>query len=385
MLVDRVLARLSRVTSGGALIMEIDGLRFFAIMSVVLFHLSGYFQHFTRVAFSTPLAESLLVQILGQGHYGVQLFFVISGFVLALPFAEQYTKRRVMPNLRKYFLRRLTRLEPPYLINLLIVFVLQVLVKNVAFSDLLPHLFASAGYLHNAVYGTGSAVNGVAWSLEVEVQFYILAPLINSVFLIRRVWLRRALLLVVAGIFAWLFRSPAFFIFLPGQIQYFLMGSLLADVFLTDWKRRPSKSFGWDMLASAAWLGILLVAIFGKLVEMALPLLILCAYIGSFRGRIWNRIVTNRWLVVIGGACYTTYLYHYLIISFLGRFSLRLSVGHSYEANYLLQLVLVVPAVLVACAVLFALLERPFMQRDWPARLKDRLARALPERAEPEA
>ena len=43
-------------------------------------------------------------------------------------------------------------------------------------APLLPHLLASLGYVHNIVYGVPSTINVVAWSLEIEVQFYILAP-----------------------------------------------------------------------------------------------------------------------------------------------------------------------------------------------------------------
>jgi len=49
---DHLLARLARVTSSGQLIPEIDGLRFFAIISVVLFHLNWYYQQ--KMPLETP-------------------------------------------------------------------------------------------------------------------------------------------------------------------------------------------------------------------------------------------------------------------------------------------------------------------------------------------
>ena len=61
--------------------------------------------------------------------------------------------------------------------------------------SLWPNLIASLLYQHNLIYGHGSAINGVAWSLEVEVQFYLLAPLFAAVFSIQSVLARRAVLL----------------------------------------------------------------------------------------------------------------------------------------------------------------------------------------------
>jgi peptidoglycan/LPS O-acetylase OafA/YrhL len=68
---------------------------------------------------------------------------VISGFILGLPFAAHYLKGKRAVPLRPYFLRRLTRLEPPYIINLLICFTLLVLVDGASVRTLLPHFGAS--------------------------------------------------------------------------------------------------------------------------------------------------------------------------------------------------------------------------------------------------
>ena len=51
---------------------------------------------------------------------GVELFFIISGFILGLPFAKQYLAGGKQVRLGAYFLRRLTRLEPPYILILCI-------------------------------------------------------------------------------------------------------------------------------------------------------------------------------------------------------------------------------------------------------------------------
>ena len=87
---DRLLGHLSRRTTSGQFIPEIDGLRFVSIAMVVCFHLGGYtMAKSTAIRFANPL-DNALAHLLATGHYGVQLFFIISGLVLALPFARHH-------------------------------------------------------------------------------------------------------------------------------------------------------------------------------------------------------------------------------------------------------------------------------------------------------
>jgi peptidoglycan/LPS O-acetylase OafA/YrhL len=105
-----LLNRLRRVTRDGRWIPEVDGLRFIAIFSVILFHMLN--EMIGRIGPVEP-GYRWLEQPLSNGFRGVTLFFVISGMILALPFARQYLESRPV-SLRKYYLRRVTRLEPPY-------------------------------------------------------------------------------------------------------------------------------------------------------------------------------------------------------------------------------------------------------------------------------
>jgi peptidoglycan/LPS O-acetylase OafA/YrhL len=63
--------------------------------------------------------------------------------------------------------------------------------------------------------------------------------------------------------------------------------------------------------------------------------------------------------------CYTIYMYHWLLISLLLRFTGRLRT-HVIWLDMLIQFVLITGGILVICAILFALFERPFMRRNWP-------------------
>lgn len=110
-----ILDHLSRRTDGRSFIPVVDGLRFLAIAMVVLNHVGN------NSRMPLPLHPRLL-QVFQEGHFGVEIFFAISGFILALPFARHALVGGKPVDLKRYFVRRVTRLEPPYLISLTLIF-----------------------------------------------------------------------------------------------------------------------------------------------------------------------------------------------------------------------------------------------------------------------
>ncbi|HTQ52984.1 MAG TPA: acyltransferase [Bryobacteraceae bacterium] len=335
---------LRRITSGGRFVPEIDGLRFVAIAAVVAFHFHG---------FTTPAGHDALSIAVQHGYRGVNLFYVISGFILGLPFAEQHLKSGPAVRLKRYFLRRLTRLEPPYVLNLAICFALLVLAGGQSARVLGPHLAASMVYLHSLWFGRQSDINPVAWTLEVEVQFYCLAPLLAQVFRIRAKPIRRTVLaggILIAGALQmlWWNAPDRMRLSILYAIQFFLAGLLLADIYAADWSERPATSRYWDLAPLVSLPLIFLPA--DLTVWAALPFLILAAYIGTFRGVVFNRLLRNEVIVTAGGMCYTIYLFHYQLIAYA-----------RHIAVYL-------PLLLAISGVYFALIERPCMVKDWPRR-----------------
>ncbi len=258
-LAERVLRAFSRETSSGRFIPEMDGLRFVAIAMVVLFHLNGYLMVKTAFYEHGPVAQrDWLCRAALVGSHGVELFFVISGFILALPFATHHLAGAPAGNLRKYYLRRLARLEPPYFITIVLLMALGILVHADAVPALYSHLAASLAYMHSLIYGAPSTVLGVAWSLEIEVQFYLLVPVLTLVFAIRNPTLRRSLLVAatLTSLGAQTLLLPhgvRFNLSIFAYVQFFLIGFLLADVFLTSWKSSLRGSLYWDMVALAGW------------------------------------------------------------------------------------------------------------------------------------
>jgi peptidoglycan/LPS O-acetylase OafA/YrhL len=369
---DSLVRALSRETSSGRFIPEMDGLRFAAIAMVVLFHLNGY-QTVKSKLFYPVTPTDWIAQAAYVGFHGVELFFVISGFILALPFAAHHLKGKPAVSLRKYYLRRSTRLEPPYFIAAIVLFLLAIWIQKADTHVLVPHLAASLSYLHNLIYGTQSSVIGVAWSLEIEVQFYILVPLLTLLFAIqnkltRRVTLLAIIIAVLTVQAMFLHGNPRASLSILAYLQFFLVGFLLADVFIVDWLETPSRNFHWDVVGLTAWPMLFLILHKPWLTHWLFPGLVFVLYAAAFRGWIFNRIFVNRWITIIGGMCYSIYLIHYEVISATGRFTKKISEGLPYWLHLSIQTLLVGAAILLICGLYFVLLEKPCMRRDWPQR-----------------
>jgi peptidoglycan/LPS O-acetylase OafA/YrhL len=360
---------LRRVTSGGRWIPEIDGLRFVAIASVVLFHIFRELtaSHFMRLPVQPRYAD--LAWLLGNGDRGVRLFFVISGLILCRPFRDQYLYGGKRVSLRYYFLRRITRLEPPNILALLLWTATIVAYFHTPMLTLMEHLAASMFYVHSLLYHQGSTINFVTWSLEVEIQFYVLAPLIALIFLIPNPWLRRGMLLAGILVPGLLQRHASAYVQLTilYYFQYFLAGYLLCDLLPRNFED-VRRSFVWDGMALAAW--ILLFAMrSGWVTQTILPVLILVAYTGAFYGSVGNWVFRRNWIAIIGGMCYSIYLTHFWVITLCVRLTRHLNRFGDFLANYLLQVVSLGGLILLFGACFFVFVERPCMDPRWPNRL----------------
>ncbi len=393
---DWLAARLSRVTSGGPYLAEIDGLRFIPILLVILHHVVATYLIVVQPYGPVDLpgdwwrqgASHPLIRLVSHAGFGVQLFFVISGFVLSLPFLRAAIEVRPSPDLKRYFLRRLVRLEPPYTIALLISFGM-LIGHGTPLGHLVGHLAASMFYLHGSIFGSASSILAVAWSLEVEAQFYVAMPLLA--FLLFRTdqrtrrW-RVVILTFVAGLASQLFfDSPAVpeavRMSLLNQLPYFTAGFLLADLYLVEWRHERSlHPFRWDIAGiAAAAVGALLIVRpvyvprppwwlhepwIGASLAFLLPWLVLVSYAAAFRGRLLRWFVTRRWVVIGGGMCYTTYLYHNLVIGKTFGPAMRIVGGRfGPSTEMVLMFVALLVPIYAATAVLFVLIEKPFMGR----------------------
>jgi peptidoglycan/LPS O-acetylase OafA/YrhL len=259
---------------------------------------------------------------------------------------------------------------------------------------------ASALYLHNAAFGVTSMILGVAWSLEVEVQFYLLMPLLALVFLIRNTWPRRAILIgaALAIMLVQPIRLPPIVptirwtepsangviakheiytqshtLHLGNYIQYFLAGLLLADIYVTEWKNNPARRRWGDVVWLIGWPLWIYTAFQLKAgylaARLAFPVIIFALYIALFRSTLARRVLSWPFIAVIGGMCYSIYLLHNSAIEMSCKLIRAYLPGRLFGEQILIAAAVALPSVLIACATYFRLIEKPCMRRDWPQRL----------------
>jgi peptidoglycan/LPS O-acetylase OafA/YrhL len=151
---------------------HIDALRAVAALSVLVFHVHQEGPHYALAVGGTgTLADKVLTQM----SNGVCVFFVISGFVLYRPFAAARAGQARPTALRDYLRRRALRILPAYWLALTVL--------TIAFS--LPGVFSHDWWRYYGLLQVYSAHTigggmGVAWTLCVEVTFYLALPLIAA-------------------------------------------------------------------------------------------------------------------------------------------------------------------------------------------------------------
>jgi peptidoglycan/LPS O-acetylase OafA/YrhL len=253
---------------------------------------------------------------------------------------------------------------------MLICFGVLVLLNGASPRVLLPHLATSIAYVHNLTYGAQSPINPVAWTLEVEVQFYCLLPLFATVFSIRSQRRRRLLLLIailLAGALQifWWDAPPRVKFSLLYAVQFFAAGLLLADIYIVDWRGSATHSAWWDLVSIVCW--PLIFVLSDQQIWAVLPLLILCAYVSAFKGRLFNKVFRSPLVTGIGGMCYTIYLFHYQLIPIvLARYPVD---ANDKRASVLFACVIYLVALTLLSCVYFLAVERPCMSRNWPHRV----------------
>ena len=169
----RILKRLRPMENGPREIRSLDGLRAVAALSIVLFHVMLFLQ----------LEYQPWSQAINHGWYylsaGVHLFFVLSGFLLFLPYVRALLDGAPLPSARRFYRRRALRILPAYLVCLAAMVALVYVVRQRPFSvgDVATH----AVLIHDAFPQYNRDYDGPFWTMAVEVQFYLLLPLMALV------------------------------------------------------------------------------------------------------------------------------------------------------------------------------------------------------------
>lgn len=369
--------KFKRITSNQIYLAEIDGLRFLAITTVTLFHIYGFFLNKTQVKFiDNPKGYFWLDRFLLNADRGVPLFFVISGFILCLPFSNHIINNSKKIELKQYYLRRVTRLEPPYFIVMICLFFAHLMLRTNTVDILLPSLLASLIYSHNIIFHHVPLLTVVAWSLEVEIQFYIIAPFLFRMLYMPAKYFRIMLVALIIMFVALQHFYPPSFPSLYGSVQFFLIGILLAEFYVREYATDVVQKKWMIPLAIVLFLLIFLMPMqeeannWARLTQAILfPFVIgLFCYI-ILNNKTLKKVFSYKFIPVIGGMCYTIYLVHYSVISMIGRFSINLSVTDYFLPNFLLQIVLLVIPISLVSGIFYLYVEKPFMSKKWVDKL----------------
>lgn len=176
---------------------KLDAVRGIAILGVFLFH--SYVQTFDVANFNWEFIQAGLTEeqgltfylfyLFSYGWVGVPIFFVLSGFVNHWSFLNNSRFKT-----QKFLVRRFWRIYPPYLAALLyFAFVYNGgLIRTQGVGDFLAHLFLVHNFNEDYIFG----FNNSFWSIAVEVQFYLLYPLVLN--LRKRIGMKQTLLLTLA-------------------------------------------------------------------------------------------------------------------------------------------------------------------------------------------
>lgn len=356
---------LIRDTAGKQYLAFVDGIRFMAIMPVVLLHANERLLRYVVPENLLSSFEHEFSYVLSRGAIGVMIFFTLSGFILSLPFAKGAELKY-----RSYITRRLTRIEPPYIFWMSFFALILWAKSGMGLGELLPHYVSSIFYVHTIAYQDFSIINPVAWSLEVEIQFYLVAPFIAQLyFSLKDTKSRRSLLafftvlfIIYQHLLGW--QLQPYRATILGQLQHFMVGLFMADVFIHSKEWVKKKGLIWDLVTLVS----VPVMMFTWTDEMAKSLLFVIAmggfFLGALKGKFFPQLLSLKPLAIIGGMCYTIYLTHLPLLELLYSFIGKFGQSSGYFGWLSISLIIALPLILLSSAVFYKVIEKPFMRKD---------------------
>jgi peptidoglycan/LPS O-acetylase OafA/YrhL len=382
----------------------IEGLRGIAVLWVVLFHYvlvrSGQFVDPFVAWVDASLALKIIVR---NGFLGVDLFFLITGFLLTLPWFKHAMEGRRRPSAREFYIRRARRILPAYYVQLAMLFFVFLPLLNptlwrAARGFVLANLGLHALFLHYTTpYSSASlSINGPLWTLALEMQYYLLLPLIALWFLrasyvaagaflaAALIWKTLALhdlqpLISLYGMIGarWNLSDASLRHFagtqLPGYLGHFALGILCGRAWLAHRATVPNRVGAVLLGVLAACSVLALYAVLAGhaswlgeqawfLIPVAMAVTIWAAV--SQHPPWGEKLLGLAPLALVGRVSYSMYLYHLPVLLLFNKYAPAALGGFAFPCYF---------AVIIAISSLsFRYVELPFMRQ--PARVRSSVA-----------
>jgi peptidoglycan/LPS O-acetylase OafA/YrhL len=294
----------------------LDGLRGVAILSVMGFHYLGLYAGLTPGIPTYPYASHLAASVFRYGWLGVELFFVISGFVIALTLEKCATPL-------EFATRRFARLWPALLVCSIATFIFSSAVGS-PMSDFRPQhwynffptLTLTPREWWSFKFPAVDFVDRSYWTLIAEVRFYLVAAMIFwlfkrknlavtvSIFVIANITIRSILKHTVGGDQAY---SA---ITLPDFMPWFAAGVVFFELYSRKLSRRVALILLLPMYVFIARNNTFDIQDNSSLVISGIALAIFAVFWLLTESPTWLQIFESRWLVTIGAWSYSIYLLH---------------------------------------------------------------------------
>lgn len=245
----------------------LNGLRVLFLFLIAWYHV--WQQSWLTPGFTLGDSHVSLAFIVRSGYIFVDGLLLLSGFLLFLPFARHKVEGSPMPSYGEFYKRRIARILPSYYFAIFFVVVFVALPKgqyetlgdmarDVVMHMTFTHTFSRATYLY-------TPINGVLWTLGVEVQAYVIMPFVARWFLKKPAVVFPAMvgagLLYRAGVQCWAADTSMWFNQLPAFFDVYAIGMAGAWLFVKTANRRPNPRASERGIATLLSLGAILAVI----------------------------------------------------------------------------------------------------------------------------
>lgn len=358
-------------------IARLDVLRAVAILLVFCIHylpsVVGQYElgwsHWWRNPASAQSSLLWLLYPFTLGWSGVSLFFVISGFCIHYSFLKHQNKAGSLGDFsRKFLLKRFWRIYPPYFCALVVCFIL--FIRHFEFNGPAAlHLWLHALMIFNFSPRTFFSINPSFWSLAIEVQFYLLFPVVlyfRNKFGLKNVFWVFVAISLLCRISALYFQdwekepAPVVWDFTLILFVDWLLGALLAESYFSG-KRllnvAPKTVFIFGFLAFAFTLNKVAWSALGFTMFSVFYTMIMELYL--FSARSCNKLEKS--LVPIGLCSYSIYLWHQPLIGRFLNYLNKFGISETHTITLLL-LPLVFIGIFVVGYISYRIIELPSIQ-----------------------